>query len=306
MHELGALIKRNTKIFFKDKGVFFTSLITPLILLVLYATFLARVYRDSIISSMPAGFDLSEGTINGLVGGQLLSSLLAVSCVTVPFCANMMMVADKVNGALRDMTVSPVKGSILAVGYYISTLISALIISIIAMGGGMIYLAAQGWYLSVADVLLMLLDVFLLVMFGTALSSMINFFLTTQGQISAVGTIVSSAYGFICGAYMPISNFGEGLQRVLSFLPGTYATSLLRNHSTRGVIESMGDEGVPSEVLDMIRDGIDCRIYFFDKSVSIGAMYTILVLSVAVLIAAYVLLNVMSKKGQSGRNVKKK
>ena len=51
---------------------------------------------------------------------------------------------------------------------------------------------------------------------------------TTQGQLSAVGTIVSAGYGFICGAYMPISNFGSGLQKALSYLPSTYATSLIR------------------------------------------------------------------------------
>lgn len=44
---LGKLIKRNTWMFFKDKGLFFTSLITPLILLVLYMTFLSNVYKDS-------------------------------------------------------------------------------------------------------------------------------------------------------------------------------------------------------------------------------------------------------------------
>ena len=37
------LTKRNIKLFFKDKGMFFTSLITPVILLVLYATFLAGI-----------------------------------------------------------------------------------------------------------------------------------------------------------------------------------------------------------------------------------------------------------------------
>ena len=47
MTELSALIKRNCKLFFKDKGMFFTSLITPFILLVLYATFLAGIYRSS-------------------------------------------------------------------------------------------------------------------------------------------------------------------------------------------------------------------------------------------------------------------
>ena len=37
------LIKRNVKLFFKDKGMFFTALITPGILLILYAIFLSNV-----------------------------------------------------------------------------------------------------------------------------------------------------------------------------------------------------------------------------------------------------------------------
>lgn len=47
MSQLINLTKRNIKVYFSDKGMFFTSLITPIILLVLYATFLANVYRDS-------------------------------------------------------------------------------------------------------------------------------------------------------------------------------------------------------------------------------------------------------------------
>lgn len=39
-----ALIQRNRKLYFKDKGMLFSSLITPAILIVLYATFLAKVY----------------------------------------------------------------------------------------------------------------------------------------------------------------------------------------------------------------------------------------------------------------------
>ena len=47
MKTTAALIKRNTKLFFKDKGMFFTSLITPAILLVLYAVFLGKFYSQS-------------------------------------------------------------------------------------------------------------------------------------------------------------------------------------------------------------------------------------------------------------------
>lgn len=293
MNSLLALVRRNTKLFFKDKAMLFTSLITPIILLVLYATFLANVYRDSFSASMPEGFSVADKLINGCVGGELFSSLLAVCCVTVAFCSNMLMVSDKVTGARNDLTMTPVKKSVMALGYYISTLITTLIVCLIAAGASFIYLANVGWYLSVSDIFILLLDVFLLSMFGTAISSIINFFLSSQGQMSAVGTIVSAGYGFICGAYMPISQFGSGLQKVVSFLPGTYGTSLIRNHALRGVFEEMKAQSFPSEVIEGIKDSIDCNLYFFYDKVGLGTMYLIVGGSVAVLVAIYVLINVL-------------
>lgn len=296
MMGLGMLIKRNIKMFFKDKGLFFTSLITPLILLVLYVTFLGNVYRDSFEMAFPAGMDIPGKLLDAAVGGQLISSLLAVCCVTVAFCSNMLMVQDKVTGARKDFMVTPVKGTTMALGYYVATLVSTLIICLVATGAGLLYLGKVGWYLSGSDVVLLLLDVFLLVMFGVALSSIINFFLSTQGQISAVGSIVSSMYGFICGAYMPISQFSEGLQKALSFLPGTYATSLLRNHALRGVFEGLEADGYPNEVIEVLRDVIDCNVYFFDEKVGVPVMYWILSVSVVVLIGIYVALNAVKRK----------
>lgn len=290
MKSLNALIIRNIKLFFKDRGLFFSALITPLILLVLYATFLGNTYRSSFLSALPEGFTVSEDLINGLVGGQLISSLLAVCCVTVAFCSNMLMVQDKVTGARQDLTVTPVKRSVLALGYYIATAASTLIIFLITACVGFLYLAKVGWYLSVTDILLIFADVFLLVLFGTALSSIINVFLTTQGQMSAVGTLVSAGYGFLCGAYMPISNFSDGLQKVLSFLPGTYGTSLLRNHAMRGVFAEMADSGFPAEVVEGIKDSLDCNLYFFDRTVELGTMYCILSGAAVAVIVAYVLI----------------
>ncbi|MGM9682577.1 MAG: ABC transporter permease [Eubacteriales bacterium] len=296
MNTLCALIKRNTKLFFKDKGMFFTSLITPVILLVLYSTFLGKIYRESFTMSIPEGMDIPDKLINGCVGGQLISSILAVSCVTVAFCSNMLLVQDRANGSIRDFTVSPVRPQALAMGYYVSSLMSTLIICVGATGICLVYITAVGWYMSVSDVLLLLLDIFLLVMFGTALSSIINFFLSTQGQMSAVGTVVSSCYGFICGAYMPISQFSDGLQKVILFLPGTYGTSLVRNHAMRGVYTEMLDIGIPTEIVDRIKDSVDCNLYFFDNKVSIPAMYAILGSTVALLIVIYILMNIIKSK----------
>lgn len=295
MTGLMSLIRRNCKLFFKDKGMFFTSLITPLILLVLYATFLGSIYRDSFVSAMPAGFSLDDALIDATVGGQLISSLLAVSCVTVAFCSNLLMVQDKVSGAYVDLTVSPVRRSTLALGYFISSALVTLIITMTTLGICWLYLWRIGWYLSLADALAVLLDVVLLTLFGTALSSLVNAPLSTNGQASAVGTIVSSGYGFICGAYMPISNFSEGLQTVLSFFPGTYGTSLVRSHMMSGAFDAMGESGVPDAVVTAIRDSVDCNAYFFGNAVSEGTMYLILAGSTAVLVGLYVLILTLKK-----------
>ena len=294
------LFIRNCKLFFKDKGMFFASLITPVILLVLYAAFLANVYRDSFISALPEGFPAAEKLIGGkntpvliMSGEQLVSSLLAVSCITVSFCCNMTMVLDKVTGARRDLTVSPVKKSTLALSYYLATFASTLLVCLIAAGAGFIYLAKVGWYLSFADVMLLFADIVLLVLFGTALSSIVNRFLTTQGQVSAVGTIVSSGYGFICGAYMPIAQFSTGLQHILMFLPGTYGTSLIRNHALRGAFSAAADAGLAPEVIDAIKKSIDCRLSFFGTDVSLPAMFAVLCGGTVLLVALFVLLNIL-------------
>ena len=291
MSTTSILIKRNIKLFFKDKGMFFTALITPVILLVLYATFLGNVYRDSLIAGTPEDIKLSKNIIDGLVGSQLISSILAVSCVTVAFCSNFLMVQDKATGVIKDFKTSPAKSSTLSISYYIATLASTLIICLAAAAVCLIYSATVGWYMSLSDILYLLLDIVLLALFGTALSSVINFFLSTQGQIGAVGTIVSSGYGFICGAYMPISSFSAGLQRVISFLPGTYGTSLVRNHTMRGALAEMQTQGVPVEVINELKSALDLNLEFLGQQVSISSMYLILIAAIVILITVFILLN---------------
>ena len=296
MKVCGALIKRNVTMFFKDKGTFFTSLATPMILLVLYATFLSNVYEDSFRSALPAIIPVADSQINGLVGGLLLSSLLAVSAVTVPFCANLFMVQDRVTGARADLSIAPMKSSSLALGYYLATVLNGLIICFVALALGLGYLAIVGWYLSAMDILLLMLDVVILVLFGTALSSLICYPLNSQGAISAVGSIVSSCYGFLCGAYMPISSFSKGLRNALVFLPGTHGTSLLRNHALSGVFDAMSADNIPQDAVDALRTVADCKLSFFGSDIEKWVMYLVLVGAVVLLVAAYITITALAER----------
>lgn len=296
MRKYFSLIKRNCKLFFKDKGMFFCSLITPLILLVLFITFLGKAFKDSYISMIPAGVEVSEKIINGLAGGQLLSSLLAVSCVTVSFCANMLMVQDKMSGARKDLLMTGLKKSELSISYYVATLITTLIIAFVATFVSFIYLAVVGWFLTFVDCLLIFFDVLLLTMFGTAISSLVNHFLNTQGQVSAVATIISSMYGFISGAYMPISTFSSGLQKLLKFMPSTYGSSIVRNHCMNGALRAFEECGMPELAMNEIRKSLDCDLFLFNKKVPMLAMYGILAATIVVFLVAYILINKFNEK----------
>lgn len=85
-----ALIQRNRKLYFKDKGMLFSSLITPAILIVLYATFLAKVYRDSFVSAISDKISISDKLIDGTVAAQLVAALLAVSCILDISCPQLL------------------------------------------------------------------------------------------------------------------------------------------------------------------------------------------------------------------------
>ena len=290
MKEITALVSRNRKLFFKDKGMLFSSMITPVILIVLYATFLANVYKDSFVSATKDMIDLPDKIINGTVAAQLAAALLAVSCVTVTFCVNLTMVQDRASGARKDFDVSPVSKTKIYIGYFLSTVLNSLMVNGTALALCLLYILKMGWYMSVSDVIFVIMDMILLVLFGSTLSSIVSYPLKTQGQLSAVGTIVSAGYGFVCGAYMPISNFSSGLQKALSYLPGTYGTSLVKNHMLNGVYKEMADTGLPSEAVTVIRNTLDCNPVFRGHVVGVSQMYLIMAGSILVFGAAYLLI----------------
>ena len=289
MKTMRALIRRNVKLFFSDKGTFFTSLITPLILIMLFITFLGEVYRDAFISAIPEGITVSKSLENAFVNGWLFSSLLGVSTVTVSFCSNLLSVSDKVNGSRTDLDVSPVSSTVLSLSYFIASAISTLIICLTALAVCFTIMAFSGWYLTAYDAIMTVVDTVLLVLFGTSLSSIITHFLSTQGQISAVGTVVSSTYGFICGAYMPISEFAPPIRAFISLLPGTYGTSLLHLHMMQGVYKEL-DGKIPKEAIEGLKSAFDAKPEFFGHDLREGTMLAIIVGSVALLITAYVII----------------
>lgn len=296
---LFTLVKRNIKLYFKDKGVFFLSLITPLILLVLFISFLGNVYKSTLVGIL-GEYSVSDKLLNAFSGGWLLSSILGVCCITIAFCSNIQ-VYDKISGSELDLNSTPASKKTIFLSYFIANLFTTLIVCFTAMAVGFIYLAIIGWYLSFADVLLIILDVILCTLFGSLLASILMSFISSQGGLSTVSTLVSSLYGFLCGAYMPLSQLSKGIKNVVMFIPGTYGVVLLRNHYMGGVIDEIS-KTVPSELVEVMRDSFDGNAYFFNNKVEIYQMYLILGASIVVLLGVYVSIAMLRNKKKENKS----
>ena len=157
IRKLFALVSRNIKCYFKDKFLFFVSLITPMILLLLFVTFLRGVYISSFKSIFEAAqFTADDDVINGLAGAWLLSSIVSVSSVTVAICSNAVMISDKVDGAINDLRVSPVKGTTVSISYFIANFLVTLLVMLCVLAAGSVYLAIVGWHIPFGDFMMIL------------------------------------------------------------------------------------------------------------------------------------------------------
>lgn len=293
LRKMRYLTLRNIKLYFKDKMTFLVSLITPLILLVLFIAFLKSTYEDSILSIIQ-GFDLDQSLIDALTGGWLFSSVLATSCITIAFCSGMMVI-DKINRANIDFMVSPVKKSTLQLSYVLANLFSTFIITFVLLIVGLIYLACVGFYITFVDILLIVFGIIITSLFGTILANIIWTFTHSQGVVSGVCTLVSALYGFICGAYMPISTMGQGMQYFVSLLPGTYATVLFRQGFLNSVLNRMR-ETLPQGMINGIASGFDVKMSFFGHDVSTLALILVISISTIVLLGVFLFINKFKKK----------
>ncbi len=304
-HKLWALTLRNMKCYFKDKFLFFVSLITPMILLVLFVTFLRTVYIDSFNGIFAMfGFEAEEKIVNGLAGSWLLSSVMSVCAVTVAICSNAVMIQDKIDGVVNDLRTSPVKGTTLSLSYFIANFLVTLIVMLSVLIVGFVYLAIVGWYIPFKNVMMILVDTLCCVLFGTLFAGVIESFISTQGALSAVSTLVSSLYGFICGAYMPLSQFASGVRNVICVLPGTYSVGIMRNHFMSGYVEELGRLGLPYEGQQALLDGFDGNIYIGETQMPLWSMYVILLGTCALLLAAYISIVILQNKRHAKNKIK--
>lgn len=241
MKDFMGLTKRNLLIYFKDVLAIVFSLMTSMIVFVLYLLFLKGTFVDALTGTMKGLENIvNSSDIDMFVNGLLLSGILGSALITVPYSCLQTIVKDKEAGVDSDICSTPLKRWKIILSYFTSASLSAFIMTSVILTCGLIILSLMGnMHLDAVNVLEAYGIVLLGCVSSTALFMAVVLLFRSSSTSTAFFGILTAASGFVIGAYIPLSQFSDSVQSFCNLFPASHITSLIRNILLSGVADSM-------------------------------------------------------------------
>ena len=293
MRSFTGFTKRNLLLYFKDKQAILFSVLTSIIVFVLYLLFLKQTFVDGIEGSMN-GLEnfIDPKDIDILVNGQLLTGIIGSALITVPFNCLTTVVADRETGIDYDISATPMKRWKIALSYFVSSTVSAFIVTSFITAAGLLIMALNGGLkLSFKDVISVYGIIFLGAVSATAFFMIVVLFFKSSSACGAFFGMLSAAVGFVIGAYIPVSQFSEHVQTFCNLFPASHVTSLFRNVLLSGTMDSVNESigGVDSGLfVSSVKDLFSFRASMFGERVSSATSVLYVICATAVFAAVMV------------------
>ena len=242
MRGILGFIKRNLLLFFKDWQSVLFSLLTSIIVLVLYLLFLKGTFVSAIQSAMEQYPGLAsmvpQKDIDMFANLFLLSGILGSAMISVPFSCITVLVKDRANKVDYDILATPMKREQIIFAYFVSAVLTSTLLTGIILAIGLIGIRMQGnMYLNISQVVKAFSIVALGSISASAIFMIVVLFFKTVSACEAFFGILSAASGFVIGAYIPISQFSNEVQTVCNLFPASQITIMLRNILLNGLLE---------------------------------------------------------------------
>ena len=235
------LIKRNLLLFFKDWQSILFSLLTSIIVLVLYLLFLKGTFVSAMQSAMeqyPGSASMvSETDIDMFANLLLLTGILGSAMISVPFSCITTLVRDRASKVDYDILATPLKRGQIIFAYFVSAVLSSTLLTGFILAIGLVGISLQGdTHLNGIQLVKAFAVVALGSISASAIFMIIGLFFKTVSACEAFFGILSAASGFVIGAYIPISQFSNGVQTVCNLFPASQITIMLRNILLNGLL----------------------------------------------------------------------
>ena len=242
MRGIWGLIKRNLLLFFKDWQSILFSLLTSIIVLVLYLLFLKGTFVSAMQSAMEQYPGLAsvvtEKDIDMFANLLLLTGILGSAMISVPFSCITTLVRDRANKVDYDILATPLKRGQIIFAYFVSAVLSSTLLTGFILAIGLVGISLQGdTHLNAIQLVKSFAVVALGSISASAIFMIVVLFFKSVSACEAFFGILSAASGFVIGAYIPISQFSNGVQTVCNLFPASQITILLRNILLNGLLE---------------------------------------------------------------------
>ena len=241
MRDFMGFTRRNILLYFKDVLAILFSLLTSVIVFVLYLLFLKGTFVEALTSTMNGLENIvNSNDIDMFFNGILLSGILGAAMITVPFTCLQTIVKDRETGVDSDICATPLKRWKIVLSYFTSSAVSSFVITAVILTIGLASLSFSGdLHLSAAGILAVYGIVLLGCVSSTALFMLVMLLFKNSANSNAFFGILSAAGGFLIGAYIPLSQFSDNIQSFCNLFPATHITSLIKNEMLKGIAENM-------------------------------------------------------------------
>ena len=249
-----AIWRREVLLFFRSKIKLFTSCFVPIFLVIVLGRGLAVALP---IGSLGLGFDFEKFLYSGIL---VLSILVAV------FDSMISLVIDRENGFMRELSVSPISKTGIAVGKILGGATRGFVQGcLVLLAGGFV-----GVQFSVSFLVVTLL-VIALISFGSSCLAFLTISSIDRVEVfSFLSQIILSPLAFLSGAFFPLTRMPMWVQELSLFNPVFHFVNLGRSVLFKSHLYG-------SKVL-----GISC--YSFEFSLVMSLLVTVIFFILAVVV----------------------
>lgn len=240
------LMKRNLKLYTRDKTSLFFSFLSIGIIIALNMFFLQKMNVDGIVKELPQRRAEAEIFIRGWV----LAGIIITATATVPLSMLGIIIEDEEKMCMKSFITSPASRGNLMLGYVLAAIVTGFIMSTLTLGISELFINLSGGNILSFSELLTALGIISLNVFSNAsLLFFIICFIKTTNSFSTFGTVFGTLIGFIQGIYLPIGMLPFQVQSILKFIPIFQGTAMMR---TLLVNNSMNElmSGVPESIVN--------------------------------------------------------
>ncbi len=224
MYNFTALVRRNIKVYLRDRAAVFFSFLSVIILLGLYFLFLGRQYTSG------DEFASIDGKIKDFLSvSVIMGGVLVINTVSLSLGVMGSVVSDLETKRIQGFLVTPVARFKISLAYYVSSFIVTTFFTLLMWLLTILYAGIfTGYWYS----FLTIIYVSLLLILFTFISSTLMIFIVTliksQNAFGALAGVLGTVIGFMSGIYIPLFVLGESLTKVSSLNPFTHMTILLK------------------------------------------------------------------------------